>query len=178
VYAIGLGLAAVAVAAFAVVYAAFVEAKPALIAAKVALAAALLGLAGYAAKQSAEHRGREVRARRFVGDPGPERGASALTGGDISLVGQLLDAVSKFGKYQLSCCDLRSVGPTARQCGLDLGPGRLAPLLVDQEGEADANDAWRTEHGRPPRENEIIASALALRKFATLVRHAAGESTG
>ncbi len=130
VYAIGLGLAAVAVAAFAVVYAAVVEAKPALIAAKVALAAALLGLAGYAAKQSAEHRGREVRARRleleltafgpfteglkdpdeekkvraelieriFVGDPGPDAGTSALTGGDISLVGQLLDAVSKFGK--------------------------------------------------------------------------------
>ena len=52
------------------------------------------------------------------------------------------------------------------------------PLLADQEGEADANDAWRAEQGRPPRRDEIIASALALRKFATLVKQAVGESTG
>lgn len=129
-YAIWLGLAAAAIAAFAVVYAAVVETKPALIAAKVALAAVLVGLAGYAAKQSAEHRNREVRARRleleltafgpfteglkdpdeekkvraelieriFVGDPGLDGSTPALTGGDISLVAQLADAVSKFVK--------------------------------------------------------------------------------
>lgn len=51
------------------------------------------------------------------------------------------------------------------------------PSLADQEDEADANDAWRAEQGRPPRKDEIIASALALRKFAMLLGHAIGEST-
>ena len=43
------------------------------------------------------------------------------------------------------------------------------PLLADQEEEADANDAWRAEQGKPPRKDEVIASALALRECATLV---------
>jgi hypothetical protein len=43
------------------------------------------------------------------------------------------------------------------------------PLLADQEEEADANDAWRAEQGRPPRKDEIIMSALALGEFAALV---------
>ncbi len=43
------------------------------------------------------------------------------------------------------------------------------PLLADQEEEADANDAWRAQQGKPPRKDEIIASALALRELATLI---------
>src|ERR1700733_3294911 len=59
------GLLATGVAIFGVVYAVAVEAKTSLIAAKVAVVLVLAGLAGYAAKQSAEHREREVRARRL-----------------------------------------------------------------------------------------------------------------
>jgi hypothetical protein len=59
------GLLATGVAIFAVVYAVTVEAKTSLIAAKVAVVVVLAGLAGYAARQSAEHRQREVRARRL-----------------------------------------------------------------------------------------------------------------
>lgn len=35
--------------------------------------------------------------------------------------------------------------------------------------EEDANDAWRAQQGKPPRKDEIIASALALRELATLI---------
>jgi len=52
------------------------------------------------------------------------------------------------------------------------------PLIADQEQEADASDAWRSEHGKPPRKAEIIGSALALREFATLVEQALSESAG
>jgi hypothetical protein len=52
------------------------------------------------------------------------------------------------------------------------------PLLADQEEEADANDARRAEHGKPPRKDEIIASARALREFAVLIAQALKESGG
>lgn len=132
--AILLGLGAAVVALVAVVYAVTVEVNTSLIAAKLALAVVFGGLAGYAAKQSAEHRDREVRARRleleltsfgpfteglkdvpkeqdaraklieriFVGDPGPGSdspdGVPALTGGQITLVGQLFDQAKKLLK--------------------------------------------------------------------------------
>jgi len=64
-YAIRLGLGAAVVALIAVVYAVAVEVNTSLIVAKLALAVVFGGLAGYAAKQSAEHRDREVRARRL-----------------------------------------------------------------------------------------------------------------
>jgi hypothetical protein len=50
------------------------------------------------------------------------------------------------------------------------------PLLADREVEADANDAWRAEQGKLPREDEIIASVLALGKLAILIEQAVKES--
>ena len=131
-YAVAFGFIAVGIAAFAVVYALVVEAKTSIIIAKVAAAVAAAGLAGYAAKQSAEHREREVRARRialeltafgpftealrneekerdarmefiervFVGDQVLSDGspAAALTSGDVSLLGQLVDVLRKSAK--------------------------------------------------------------------------------
>jgi hypothetical protein len=52
------------------------------------------------------------------------------------------------------------------------------PLLADQEEEADANDARRAEHGKPPRKDETIASARSLREFAALIAQALEESGG
>jgi hypothetical protein len=52
------------------------------------------------------------------------------------------------------------------------------PLLADQEAEADANDIWRAEQGKHPRKDEIIASALALGEFATLIEQAVRVSAG
>jgi hypothetical protein len=56
--------------------------------------------------------------------------------------------------------------------------GGYLPLLADQEAEADANDLWRAEQGKPARKSEIIASALALHEFATLIEQAVKESAG
>ena len=52
------------------------------------------------------------------------------------------------------------------------------PLLADQEAEADANDVWRAEQGKPARKDEIIASALALGEFAALIEQAVKELGG
>ncbi len=127
------GLLATGVAVFAVIYAVSVEVKMSLVIAKIAVVVTLAGLAGYAAKQSAEHRGREVRARRleleltafgpftealrdeekerearvafidriFVGEQGlAENNDSlpALTSGDVSLLGQLVEVLRKATK--------------------------------------------------------------------------------
>jgi VIT1/CCC1 family predicted Fe2+/Mn2+ transporter len=127
------GLLATGVAVFAVIYAVSVEVKTSLIIAKTAVVVTLVGLAGYAAKQSAEHRGREVRARRleleltafgpftealrdeekerearlafidriFVGEQGlleKSDTSAALTSGDVSLLGQLIDVLRKATK--------------------------------------------------------------------------------
>lgn len=64
-YAVLLGLGAGVVALAAIFYAVTVEINTSLIVSKLALALVFGGLAGYAAKQSAEHRTREVRARRL-----------------------------------------------------------------------------------------------------------------
>ena len=62
-YAVWLGLGAALVALIAVVYAVAVEVNASIIVAKLALTVVFVGLAGYAAKQSSEHRNREIRAR-------------------------------------------------------------------------------------------------------------------
>jgi hypothetical protein len=64
--AIWLGFLALGIAVFAVVYAIAVKTETNLILAKAAAAVAAAGIAGYAAKQSAEHRGREAVARRLA----------------------------------------------------------------------------------------------------------------
>jgi len=64
-YAVWLGLGAALVALIAVVYAVAVEVNTSIIVAKLALTVVFVGLAGYAAKQSSEHRNREIRARRL-----------------------------------------------------------------------------------------------------------------
>jgi uncharacterized protein YeeX (DUF496 family) len=130
--AIALGFLAVVFAVFAVVYAIAVKVDSSLILAKAAAIVAAAGLAGYAARQSAEHRRREVRARRlaleiaafgpfsealqdpekerdlratfidrlFVGEQGLTHSddTPALTGGDLSLVGQAFDIFRKASK--------------------------------------------------------------------------------
>lgn len=63
--AIKLGLCAGGVALIAVIYAVAIEVNTSIIVAKLALAVVFAGLAGYAARQSADHRDREVRARRL-----------------------------------------------------------------------------------------------------------------
>lgn len=129
--AIMLGFLALGIAVFAVVYAIAIKTETNLIVAKAAAAVVAAGIAGYAAKQSAEHRRREVLARRLalevaafdpmaerLGDPDKERDArwdymgklfvgdrtslaveddsiAALTGSDLSLVGQLFDIFKK-----------------------------------------------------------------------------------
>jgi hypothetical protein len=77
----------------------------------------------------------------------------------LDLIGWAADGESREVKV-----DLREHGRSLKEA-----VDGFLPLLADQEEEADANDAWRAEQGKPPRKDEIIASALALREFSTLI---------
>lgn len=64
-HAVKLAFGAAGVALIALLYAIFVETSVTLILTKLAVSVVITGLAGYAARQSAQHRRREIRARRL-----------------------------------------------------------------------------------------------------------------